>query len=205
MSKEVGRSRDDTVIGRLYELAAPQGGYFTARQASDAGVSRQTLSYHATSGSSLERVGPAVYRLRRFPEPSLGHVIAGWLPLAHANAVVSHESALELLDLADVIADRVHVTLPRDKRGLGVPAEVRAHYTVRPLGRAHRRRVAGVPVTSVERTITDLLRTGGWTEQIDLAVQQSVRRGLTTPRKLRAALPATWQSRLDSALVRAAT
>jgi predicted transcriptional regulator of viral defense system len=135
-----------SVIGRLYELAAPQGGYFTARQAGDAGVSRQTLSYHATSGSSLERVGPAVYRLRRFPEPSHGHVFAGWLPLAHADAVVSHESALELLDLADVIA-----------------------------------------------------------EQVDLAVQQSVRRGLTTPRKLRAALPATWRSRLDSALERDAT
>ena len=168
------------------------------------GVTRQTLSYHATSGGSLQRVGPAVYRLRRFPEPSHGHVIAGWVPLARADAVVSHESALELLDLADVIADQIHVTLPRDKRGLSVPPGVRAHYTVRPVGRADRRRVGGVPVTNVERTITDLLRTAGWTEQIDAAVQQSVRRGLTTPRKLRAALPTKWQSRLDSALERAA-
>jgi hypothetical protein len=60
-----------------------------------------------------------------------------------------------------------------------------------------------VPVTNVERTITDLLRTTGWTEQIELAVQQPLRRGLTTPRKLRAALPAKWQSRLNLALERA--
>jgi predicted transcriptional regulator of viral defense system len=204
MSKDAGHTRDNTAIERLYDLAAPQGGYFTARQAGEAGVTRQTLSYHAATGSSLERVGPGVYRLRRFPEPSQGHVIAGWLPLARADAVVSHESALELLDVADVIADQVHVTLPRDKRGLGIPPDVRAHYTVRPVGRADRRRVGGVPVTNVERTITDLLRTAGWTEQIDLAVQQSVRRGLTTPRKLRAALPTKWQSRLNSALERAA-
>jgi predicted transcriptional regulator of viral defense system len=200
MSNEVGHFRDNTAIDRLYDLAAPQGGYFTARQAGEAAVTRQTLSYHATSGGSLERVAPAVYRLRRFPEPSHGHVIAGWLPLARAGAVVSHESALELLDITDVIADRVHVTLPREKRGLSLPPDVRAHYTVRPVGNADRRRVAGVPVTGVERTITDLLRTAGWTEQIDLAVQQSVRRGLTTGRKLRAALPTRWQSRLNSAL-----
>jgi predicted transcriptional regulator of viral defense system len=200
MSKEIGHSRDSTAMDRLYDLAAPQGGYFTARQAAAAGVSRQTLSYHATDGGSLERVGPAVYRLRRFPEPSHGHVIAGWLALARADAVVSHDSALELLDVSDLIADQVHVTLPREKRGLAVPSDVRAHYTVRPPGRAERQRVAGVPVTSVERTLADLLRTGGWTEQIDLAVQQSIRRGLTTARKLRAALPAKWQPRLESAL-----
>jgi predicted transcriptional regulator of viral defense system len=205
MSKEVGHSRDTAAMDRLYETAAPQGGYLTARQAANVGVSRQTLSYHATSGGSLERVGPAVYRLRRFPVPSHGHVIAGWLALSRADAVISHESALELLDITDVIADRVHVTLPRDKRGLAVPGEVRAHYTVRPPGGAERRRIAGVPVTTVERTVTDLLRTNGWTEQIDLAVQQSVRRGLTTPRKLRAAVPAKWQRRLDSALERAAS
>ena len=167
-------------------------------------MTRQTLSYHATSGGSLERVGPGVYRLRRFPEPPHGHVIAGWLPLARADAVVSHESALELLDVTDVIADQVHVTLPRDKRGLAIPPDVRAHYTVRPVGHADRRHVDGVPVTNAERTITDLLRTAGWTEQIDLAVLQSVRRGLTTPRKLRTALPTKWQSRLTAALERAA-
>jgi predicted transcriptional regulator of viral defense system len=191
-------------MDRLYDIAAPQGGYFTARQAGEVGVSRQTLSYHAAGGGSLERVGSAIYRLRRFPEPSHGHVIAGWLALARADAVVSHESALELLDISDVIADQVHVTLPRTKRGLVVPSEVRAHYTARPPSRAERRRVAGVPVTGVERTVADLLRAGGWTEQIDLAVQQSVRRGLTTPRKLRAALPTRWQPRVERALQRTA-
>jgi predicted transcriptional regulator of viral defense system len=192
-------------MDRLYQLAEGQGGYFTARQAADAGVSRKALSYHATSGTAVERVGPAIYRLRRFPTSPHGHVIAGWLALSHADAVVSHESALELLDLTDVIADEVHVTLPRDKRGLSRPPDVHAHFTARKIGAADRRRVSGIPTTSVDRTVVDLLRAGGWTEQIDIAVDQGIRRGLTTPRRLRAALPARWRSRLEGALDAAVT
>lgn len=187
-------------MDRLYELAEAQGGFLAAHQAADAGISRSTLSYHATEGNALERVGHGVYRLRRFPTPPHGHVVAGWLAVARADAVVSHESALELLDLTDVIADTVHVTLPRSKRGLRTPHGVRIHFTERLIDQGHRREVQGVPVTGVERTLADLLRAGGWTEQIDLAVRQAIQRGLTTPRRLKAELPAKWRSRLEIAL-----
>ena len=200
MSKESVDSRDSTVMDRLYEIAEAQGGFLAAHQAADAGISRSTLSYHATEGNALERVGHGVYRLRRFPTPPHGHVIAGWLAVARADAVVSHESALELLDLTDVIADMVHVTLPRSKRGLRTPHGVRIHFTARLIDQRHRREVQGVPVTGVERTLADLLRAGGWTEQIDLAVRQAIQRGLTTPRRLKAELPAKWRPRLEIAL-----
>jgi hypothetical protein len=65
--------------------------------------------------------------------------------------------------------------------------------------------VQGVPVTGVERTLADLLRAGGWTEQIDLAIRQAIQRGLTTPRRLTAELPAKWRRRLDAALGEART
>jgi predicted transcriptional regulator of viral defense system len=200
MSKESGDSRDSTVMDRLYEIAESQGGLLAAHQALDAGISRSTLSYHAGEGRALERVMHGVYRLRRFPAPPHGHVIAGWLAVARADAVVSHESALELLDLTDVIADEVHVTLPRAKRGLRTPPGVRVHFTERLIHEPQRRHVQGVTVTSVERTLADLLRAGGWTEQIDLAIRQAIQRGLTTPRRLRTELPATWRPRLDAAL-----
>jgi predicted transcriptional regulator of viral defense system len=127
-------------------------------------------------------------------------VIAGWLALARADGVVSHESALELLDLADVIADEVHISLPRAKRGLRTPPGVRVHFTDRLIDHRHRRQVLGIPVTGVERTVTDLLRSGGWTEQTDLAIREAIRRGLTTRPRLEAELPAKWRSRLDTAL-----
>ena len=200
MSKNSVDSRDGTVMDRLYEIAEGQGGFLATHQAVDARISRSTLSYHAAEGNALERVGHGVYRLRRFPTPPHGHVIAGWLAVARADAVVSHESALELLDLADVIADVVHVTLPRSKRGLRTPQGVRVHFTERLIDERHRREVQGVPVTGVERTLADLLRAGGWTEQIDLAVRQAIQRGLTTPRRLTADLPDAWRRRLDIAM-----
>lgn len=187
---------------RLYEIAEAQGGFLTARQAVDAGLPRSTLSYHATVSNALERLGHGLYRLRRFPVPPHGHVIAGWLGLARADGIVSHVSALELFDLTDLIADTVHVTLPRAKRGIRSPPGVRVHYTSRPIDQQSRRRVLGVPVTSVERTVADTLRSDGWTEQTDLAVRQAIRRGLTTRRHLDATLPAKWRPRLDAALDR---
>src|SRR4051812_37755427 len=145
MAKQIGEIRDRRTEDVLYELAEAQGGYLTAQQAVDAGVPRSTLSYHAGEGTTLERVGHAVYRLRRFPSSPHAHVIAAWLSLSRADAVVSHVSALELLDLTDRIADEVHITLPRSKRGSTVPEGVKAHYTQHPPTRQERRRAMGVP------------------------------------------------------------
>jgi predicted transcriptional regulator of viral defense system len=190
-------TRDSKAIDLLYEIAEAQAGYLTAEQAITAGIPRSTLGYHAGDAGTLERVGTGVYRLRRFPTTPHGHIVAGWLGLAHADAVVSHASALEMRELSDVIADEVHVTLPRGKRGLRIPDGVRVHFTTRPVERS---RVLGVPVTSVERTIADQVRAAGWTEQIDLAVKQAVQRGLTTPAQVEAALPKTWRPRVGAAL-----
>jgi len=189
-------------MDRLYEIAEAQAGFLTAHQAVDAGIPRSTLSYHATESDALERVAHGVYRMRRFPTSPHDHVIAGWLALARADGVVSHESALELLDLTDLIAEEVHVTLPRAKRGLRTPPGVRNHFTARPIDSQHRRLVLGIPVTSVERTVTDMVRSSGWTEQTDIAIRQAVQRGLTTPQRLQAEIPAKWRARLDTALTR---
>ncbi len=183
----------------MYALAEPQGGYFTAQQALDAGVPRSTLTYHAREGGMLQRAGRAVYRLRRFPSSPHEHVVPVWLGLSRADAVVSNVSALELLDLTDLIVDEVHVTMPRSKRGTTIPEGVRAHFTDRPIERRDRRQVLGVPVTGVERTIADVVRGDGWTEQVDLAVRQSLNRGMTTLPRLSERLPKSWQARLRAA------
>ena len=197
MAKYPVDTRDSKALDLLYEIAEGQAGYLTAEQAVSAGIPRSTLGYHAGEAGTLERVGTGVYRLRRFPTTPHGHIVAGWLGLASADAVVSHDSALEMRDLSDIIADEVHVTLPRDKRGLHIPDGVHAHFTTRPVERS---RVLGVPVTSVERTIADQIRGRGWTEQVDLSISQAIRRGLTTPARLTEAIPKKWHKRLGVAL-----
>ncbi|MCW2985499.1 MAG: hypothetical protein JWR63_3069 [Conexibacter sp.] len=200
MAGDPGNFGDLSVEERLYLLAEGQGGFLTAQQAIEAGVARSTLTYHARDGGALRRVGRGVYRLRRFPASPHEHVVCAWLGLTQAGGVVSHVSALELMELTDLIADEVHVTVPRSKRGVAVPAGVRVHFTTRPIDERHRLTVAGIPVTGVERTIADVVRADGWSEQIDLAVRESLSRGMTTPGRLREALPKTWQRRLQGAV-----
>lgn len=171
----------------LYRLAESQAGYFTAKQALEAGMDRSTLRHHARPGGRYERVRRGLYRLRHFPESAHEHVVAAWLPLRDAGGVVSHESALELWDLSDVIPDAVHISLPRTKRGQRSRPGVRLHTLERAPGASERRRIHGVPVTTPERSIVDSLEAGTQPEQIELAVRQALERGLTTQRRLREA------------------
>jgi predicted transcriptional regulator of viral defense system len=196
MGGKPGEINDISVQDRLYVLAEGQRGFFTAQQAINAGVARSTLTYHARDGGTLRRAGRGVYRLRRFPSSPHEHVICAWLGLSRAGAVVSHASALELMEITDLIADEVHLTVPRSKRGVAIPDGVRAHFTTRPIEGHHRHNVAGVPVTGVERTISDVVRADGWSEQVDLAVCQSLSRGMTTLHRLCEQLPKTWRRRL---------
>lgn len=169
----------------LYDIAQSQAGHFTAGQAIDAGMDRSTLSYHARPGGQYERIGRGVYRLRHFPASPLEHIVAAWLPLRHAGAVISHASALELYELSDVIADAVHVSIPRSQRGQRPRTGVQIHTLARPLEPHEIRDAAGVQATSPERTLVDCLEDGTQPEQVELAIRQALSRGLTTPRRLR--------------------
>ena len=169
---------------QLYSTAESQAGYFTAGQALEAGMDRSTLSHHARPGGRYERISRGVYRLRHFPTSPLEHVVAAWLPLRPAGGVVSHESALELYDLADVIPDAVHVSVPRSQRGQRPRAGVQLHTLARPLSADEVSEVSGVEATGPERAIVDCIEAGTQPEQVELAIRQALQRGLTTPRRL---------------------
>jgi predicted transcriptional regulator of viral defense system len=160
----------------LYRQAEAQTGYFTAQQAVNAGMDRSTLRHHARPGGRYERVRRGLYRLRHFPSSPYEHIMAAW-----------HETALELYDLSDVIPDAIHLSMPRSERGQRRRAGVRLHTLNQPPAKAEIRNLAGLPVTSPERTIVDALEAGAQPEQIEMAIRQALERGLTTPRRLRAA------------------
>lgn len=170
----------------LYRLAESQAGYFTARQAVDSSMDRSTLRHHARPGGRYERIKRGLFRLRHFPSSPHEHVMAAWLPLRDAGAVVSHESALELLELSDVIPNAVHLTLPRSERGQRRRDGIQLHFPSNDPTKEEISQVQGLPVTSPERTIVDALR-GTQPEQVEMAIHQALERGMTTPRRLRAA------------------
>lgn len=164
---------------RLFEVASEQGGYFTTGQAAACGFTRASLSYHA-GRARFTRVRRGLYRLAEYPASPREDVVAAWLAAGKDAAVVSHESALDLLDLSDVVPDRVHLTVPRAKRSRPRVPGTALHTTTRPLGPEDIVTREGLPVTSPTRSIVDSAETGAAPDQMVAAVREAVTRGLVT-------------------------
>lgn len=186
MSSNAGYSAEKSAVDRLFDVAEGQAGYFTAQQAVKAGVSRQLLSHHARDGGPVIRARRGLYRLRNFPASRREHLVAEWLKTGRPiEAVISHESAAELDDLTDLIPGKLHLTVSRRHTGRRVPPGVKLHFDTDGVPAEERTERDGLPVTTVERTVVDLLVSYGVTEQTELAVARALERGLTTPGRLR--------------------
>jgi predicted transcriptional regulator of viral defense system len=183
---------------QLFEVASEQGGYFTAEQARACGYSWALLSHHVKSGRFI-RLRRGLYRYREYPSSPREDVLAAWLAVGKDRAVVSHESALDLLDLSDVIPDTAHLTVPRSRRNLPSIPGTTIHTTARPFGPSDLLHREGLVVTSATRSILDAAEAGTAPEQIELAVLQAVERGLAVPEQLQR--QAAGRSRRVAALV----
>jgi len=158
-----------------------QGGYFNAGQARAHAVSRQLLDHHLRRGR-FERVRRGLYRIQGFPRDEHDDMREAWMAVGITDALLSHESALALLDLSDNIPDGVHLLVPRRRRGLRRPAGVTLHT------RPDSEEVAtvwrdGLPLTAPARTlldVVDLIQP----EQMSMAVRQALSRGLLTADQL---------------------
>ena len=169
----------------LFAVADAQAGCFTAAQAAAHGFSSALLGHHVRAGRFL-RLTRGLYRFRDYPAQPGDEIVAAWLRQA-PDAVVSHESALEVLDLADTIADRVHLTVPRSRRRLVAQDGVAIHTTTHPLAPGDVLTRRGMRVTAPARTIADVAAAGVAPDQVTAAVQAALARGMATPVLLREA------------------
>jgi predicted transcriptional regulator of viral defense system len=166
----------------LNRVSYGQDGYFTARQAREAGFSPQLLAHHARSGR-YEHIRRGLYRLRGYPGSSHEEVWAKWLAGGAERAVVSHESALELHGLSDVLPNNVHLLVDRDDRGIRRLQGITLH-TTRALEPSEVVSRDGIRVTDPVRSILDAAGAGTAPEQIEMAVCQALNEGLMTRRSL---------------------
>ncbi len=155
-----------------------QAGYFTAAQARWVGFGYPLITYHTRSGR-FRRAARGVYRLARFPGSPNEDLFVAWLRTG-PDSVISHESALSLYGLSDVLPGEIHVIVPRNasrrRRGM------RQHtHSLRPDEVTRRE---GLPVTTVARTVADVIAAGIAEEQAVQAIEQALRRGLTTEEAL---------------------
>ncbi len=156
------KSRD--ALGTLAELSSAQWAMFTSAQAAQRGVSRLDLSRLAEAGL-VERVLHGVYRDAGAAGDEFEGLRAAWLAIvpsrdAHlrlqsptSGVVVSGVSAARLHGVGDFREDRYEFTsqVRRQSQRQGV------HITVRLMGDDDVTIRHGLPATTIERTLADLV------------------------------------------------
>jgi len=153
------RSRMD----QLLPVAGHNDGLVTASQARSLGIKDSVLARLAQRGK-LERVVRGVYRIPHFPAGPLSQCREAiqWARASHGpeEIALSHETALGVYGISDVNPARVHLTVPKQARlrrkkpkwvaihrGDLAPSDVTTH--------------EGLPVTTVTRSVMDVIETTG--------------------------------------------
>jgi predicted transcriptional regulator of viral defense system len=171
-------------LAGLETHALTQGGYFDRPDARQYGFDDQDLYYHTRTGR-FERIYPGVYRLRTAPVATHDDLLRAWVWTNYRGAV-SHESALALYGLGDVMPGLVHLTVPPDfARNIPRTAPYLLHRSV--LEDNDVMSWEGLRVTVPARSIVDAAAGGTGPDQIDRAVHDALGRALTTAHDLRAA------------------
>ncbi len=157
----------------LFRLAGEQRGYFTTRQAAERGLSRRALHHRAQIGE-LEHAAHGLWRLSMWPADPNDELHA-FQTLAPFGTF-SHETALSLLGLGDLIPSEIHMTIPESSRLAARPG-LRLHRSR--LG-AERERILrdGLWISTPVRALTDAARAGADPDQMQAAAKEAKGRGL---------------------------
>lgn len=172
---------------RVHEIAQSQQGFFTTKQAIRAGFAEKTHSYHVNAGNWI-REHRGIYRLADFPTAERPDLMLWYLWSKNRReipeGIYSHDTALSLHELSDLMPSKLHLTVPKEfRRTTEIPKILtlhRAHLDTSEVQEMH-----GVRVTRPLRTIVDLLQTGHVDRsQLKQAVDEAIRRGLIGKREI---------------------
>ncbi len=175
---------------RLYGIAADQQGYFTTKQAIEAGYTDNVHSFHVKAGNWI-REHRGIYRLAKYPLAEHSDMVLWYLwsrsQAGEPQGVYSHQTALSFHDLSDVNPSKLHMTVPaRFRRSGKLPKVLVLHR-----GTFHKDDVQaaqGFRITRPLRTIADLLAEGSvQMDHMEQAVKQAFQRGLITRSQLKSA------------------
>ncbi len=174
----------------LFAIAEGQQGYFTAKQAEKAGFDKKNHHYHVRSGSWI-RESRGVYRLSKFPVAEHPDMIV-WSLWSRDRSdkpqgVYSHETALSVYNLSDLMPAKLHMTVPPEfRRNAAIPGVLVLHR-----GRLNDHEIEvmqGFRVTRPLKAIADLIAAGDISaDHLRQAVRQAAARGLISRSKVAAA------------------
>lgn len=167
----------------LRELSVEQAGYFSLSQARDCGISKQLLQYMISIGEVVKELR-GLYRWAHYPTSEEDELILFWL-WSNCEGIYTHETALFLYQLSDLLPVHIHMTLPlswRRKR-LKLPGPLKLHYAS--IQEEDKAWFGSVQITKPLKTIADCAREHLSPEWLSQAITEALERGLFTMRQLR--------------------
>jgi predicted transcriptional regulator of viral defense system len=164
----------------LVAVAREQCGYFTAKQALDAGYSYQAQRHHVSRGNWV-RVDRGIFRLPEWPACEHEDLVR-WTLWSRSRGTVSHSTALAVHELGDVMPARVHLTVPPGFRAKS-PAVV-LHQGSLPSQDVEE--LEGFSVTTPLRSILDTAADDIEVDQLARVIDDALTRGVISKRTLRA-------------------
>ncbi|MCI5052102.1 MAG: type IV toxin-antitoxin system AbiEi family antitoxin domain-containing protein [Simkaniaceae bacterium] len=174
---------------QLFEIADRQQGYFTAKQAEVCGFRRSNFHFKLHSGEWVQEAR-GIYRLGRYPTPERPELVLWSLWSRNIKdspqGVWSHETALDIHELSDVMPSKMNMTVPLNfRRRKDPPKLLRLHRAN--LKDADIEERQGYKVTTPLRTIIDCITDGKIADNFILqALQQGLNRGLFLEKELEA-------------------
>lgn len=162
----------------LYRLAAGQAGYFTAAQALEVGYSYQAQKYHVDHGNWL-RADRGIFRILEWPS-SVNDSLVRWVLWSKHRGVVSHDSAAAAYGLGVPNPAKVHLTVPPGFRMNDSAIEL--HRSELP--ESDVTRLDGAAITTVVRTVLDVMASHFDEELVESVVDDAVGTGAVSIRQL---------------------
>jgi predicted transcriptional regulator of viral defense system len=163
----------------IRSIASLQQGYFTARQACEAGYSYPAQYYQREAGNWV-REAYGVYRIADYTAADRPDLVLWSLwsrdRKGKMQGVFSHETALSIYELSDVMPARLHMTVPLSfRKSAKTPGVLVIHRETLEL--ADIEVMEGYSVTRPLRTIIDAAASIS-SDLLEQAVRQALQRGL---------------------------
>ena len=166
---------------KLFRIADQQLGYFTTRQAETAGFTRSNFYLKIQKGEWIKELR-GIYRLARYPVIDRAE-LALWTLWSCDNkgipqGVWSHETALDIHELSDLMPAKMHMTvLLNFRRRSEIPKCLHLHFAN--ISKSDIEMRQGYKVTTPLRSLIDVIEEKTVSkEQIILALNQALQKGL---------------------------
>lgn len=176
----------------LREIANRQGGFFTARQATEVGYSLQHSDHYTATGDWTREVH-GIYKLSGVPSdnPALDglHLWLLWTigrKGIELRGAYAYETAMAIFGISDLMITKKHISVPPSFRVSKTPSGVVLHREKREASDIIEWN--GLRVVRALRTIVDLLHEGRVSrEHIERGFKDAATRGLITHAEFKAA------------------